>query len=389
VTAVLVHIIHPGNPYSPDPDGIVSVQRNFVKAAPEDLSFVYWGVGRPGIAPPATARAGFHAVIDARTQRPRVPLSLRFAAGVVRVRPRIRHGILRFDRIESALPFLRTSLPRVLFLHTWNGRDNRDPASESTWRHLGPAYDAAFDRIVRRMDLVYVLLQDMAEDLRNRMPSIADRIRGFSVPVDTETFRPLDPEERLQVRAGLEARAGLPRAARFAIFAGRLEGQKRPLVLPEVAAALATGSDGPVHLLVVGSGSLELELREAAARRADGMVHLLHPVPQGELRKLIGAADALVLPSAFEGLPNVVLEALACGTPVVATRGPGRIEDVLTRPELGAITDATPASIAAGVRAVLRGPGTPGDRRAAAEMFGAPTTNAPIYADLVELAAGG
>src|SRR5205814_8493590 len=94
-----VHLVHPGNPRSADPDGVVSVQRNFVRAAPEDLEFVYWGVARPGAEevrqseePEGAERTRFEPVVSSITQRPRIPLSLKFAVRSLRTRERIDRG---------------------------------------------------------------------------------------------------------------------------------------------------------------------------------------------------------------------------------------------------------------------------------------------------------
>src|SRR6266487_923580 len=119
-----VHLVHPGNPRSTDPDGIVSVQRNFIRAAPDDFDFVYWGAGRPDARDTgeneATERIRFEPVVSSTTQRPRIPLSLKFAVRSLQTRERIERGMLRFDRVESALPFLGSPLEKVLFLHVWD-----------------------------------------------------------------------------------------------------------------------------------------------------------------------------------------------------------------------------------------------------------------------------
>ena len=386
-----VQLVHPGNPYAVEPDGIVSVQRNFVSAAPDGFSFDYWGVGRPGVAVPAGAgRARFHAVISSRTQRPRVPVSLRFASVLPRHRGEVRRGggVLRFDRIESALPLLRLPMPKTLFVHTWNVRDNRNPDSESRWRAIAPVYERVFDRVIRAMNVVYVLRPDMREELaRSLPPDLATRLRPFSVPVDTEVFRPLVAGEREAERERLERSAGVPRAAALAVFAGRIEGQKRPLVIPDVIAAAAERHGSDVQALVVGAGSLAGDLRAAGERRAPGRVHVVPPVSQAELRRILGAADAFLLPSAFEGLPNVVLESLACGTPVVAARAAGGVADVLSGQELGESVDADPIALADALLRVLGRPRDAGACRRAAQRFGAPALNAPIYEEMRRLAA--
>jgi glycosyltransferase involved in cell wall biosynthesis len=169
------------------------------------------------------------------------------------------------------------------------------------------------------------------------------------------------------------------------LFAGRLEGQKRPLVLPAVAAALA--ADLPdVQVVVAGTGSLAKDLVAASRREAPGRVHLLGSVAQERLADLMAVSDVLVLPSAFEGLPNVVLEALASGTPVVATRHGGRTAEVLGDAWAGRLSGPAPTELAAALRAVLawNGRGTT-RRRQIAEGFSAEAINGPIYQEFIRL----
>src|SRR5947209_1302196 len=75
----------------------------------------------------------------------------------------------------------------------------------------------------------------------------------------------------------------------------------------------------------------ELEAR-ARALGVDARLHFLSAMPQHDLRRIYVAADALLLTSTREGWPNVVLESLACGTPVVAT-DVGAVPEMLTRPD--------------------------------------------------------
>ncbi|MGB5762714.1 MAG: glycosyltransferase, partial [Sedimenticolaceae bacterium] len=71
-------------------------------------------------------------------------------------------------------------------------------------------------------------------------------------------------------------------------------------------------------LLVVGDGKMQAALKAlAVSLGVEHRVRFLAAVPQSELVKIYNAADVLVLASSREGMPNVVLEAMACGTPVV------------------------------------------------------------------------
>jgi len=94
-------------------------------------------------------------------------------------------------------------------------------------------------------------------------------------------------------------------------FAGRLTPAKA-LELAFVAAELADG----VTLLVAGDGELRAELE----RRAGPSVRFLGPLARARVLELLAAADAVLLSSSWENFPHVLVEALAAGTPVIATR---------------------------------------------------------------------
>jgi teichuronic acid biosynthesis glycosyltransferase TuaC len=106
-----------------------------------------------------------------------------------------------------------------------------------------------------------------------------------------------------------------------------------------------------VRLLIAGSGPdrKKLEALATAAGVAD-RVTFLGPLPQDTLREYYGAADALVLASSREGWANVLLEAMACGTPVVASNVWGTPE-VVCCPAAGVLMPSrTPQGVAEGVR---------------------------------------
>jgi glycosyltransferase involved in cell wall biosynthesis len=88
-------------------------------------------------------------------------------------------------------------------------------------------------------------------------------------------------------------------------------------------------------LLIAGEGSEERKLRQLVERLGLGArVRFVGAIPHAELCEYYNAADAMVLASSREGMPNVVLEAMACGTPVVAT-AVGGIPELITDPVAG------------------------------------------------------
>jgi glycosyltransferase involved in cell wall biosynthesis len=82
----------------------------------------------------------------------------------------------------------------------------------------------------------------------------------------------------------------------------------------------AISKTNDLRLLLVGEGPLRNSLQSLASAVAPGRVEFRPNMPQADLRFAYSACDVLGLPSLREGWPNVVLEAIACGTPVVASR---------------------------------------------------------------------
>lgn len=137
--------------------------------------------------------------------------------------------------------------------------------------------------------------------------------------VDTEQFHPRD-------RTPCRLTLGLPASQVIALYVGGLIARKGVDVLLE-ALAHDTISDRSVHLYVAGEGPRLKELKALASANGLGdRVHFLGKVPKDRIHLWMCAANFLVLPSYSEGRANVVLEAMAAGTPVVATAVNGTME---------------------------------------------------------------
>jgi starch synthase (maltosyl-transferring) len=117
---------------------------------------------------------------------------------------------------------------------------------------------------------------------------------------------------------------GLPHGSIVGLFVGRLDPQKGVDVLVR-ALAVARNQVASLHMLLAGSGPE----REYLARLVDDLglgsyVHFLGW--RDDVSAVLRAADFFVLPSRWEGMPNAVLEAMAAGLPVIATRAEGSME---------------------------------------------------------------
>jgi glycosyltransferase involved in cell wall biosynthesis len=109
-----------------------------------------------------------------------------------------------------------------------------------------------------------------------------------------------------------------------------------------------------VNFLIVGNGDLSNEVAERLKKYLiQDKVRIIHFVSEGELPSLLNELKLYVLPSVSEGLPNSILETMACGTPVVATKV-GSIPDVIVDSETGfLLNDNSAESIADGVLRAL------------------------------------
>ncbi|MEX2172676.1 MAG: glycosyltransferase [Pirellulales bacterium] len=136
--------------------------------------------------------------------------------------------------------------------------------------------------------------------------------------VDVETFAQAQPLERLEL--------GLPSTARVVLHVGRLDSQKRiDWLLARFAEALPRLPD--TYLLLAGSGSSQVYLTKRSAQL--GIVDRVRFLGwRGDVPRLLASCDALVLTSAWEGMPNAVLEAMAAARPVLATEVEG-VREVL------------------------------------------------------------
>jgi glycosyltransferase involved in cell wall biosynthesis len=184
----------------------------------------------------------------------------------------------------------------------------------------------------------------------------ADRVRVLRNGVDLALFRPHD-------REAARGTFGFMRPSLLAV--GNLVALKRHSLMVEALTRLPEA-----ELVIVGEGperdNIEMLVRE---RKVADRVRLLGRMPQDRLPEIYSAADLLLLVSTHEGWPNVLLESMACGTPVVVSPMDS-IADIVGASEAGRIlADDTPSGLASVIRELLLSPPSRAATRLYAEQF--------------------
>ena len=246
-------------------------------------------------------------VAMAETHPPDKWNALRMARLFRAVRPDIVHS-RNWTCIDAVMGARLARVPVVI--HGEHGRDAADPEGRNPLR-----------RRVRRLLAPLVtefvtVSRDLARWLIEDVGVPARKVTPISNGVDTERFRPGD---RIAARRAL----GIPDGAVAVGTVGRLDPVKDHLGL--IRAFVEGLADCHATLLIVGDGPMRRELdRLVADLHAGDCVRLLGERPDVPL--VLQGLDLFVLPSIGEGMANAILEAMATGLPVVATRVGGNPE---------------------------------------------------------------
>lgn len=233
-----------------------------------------------------------------------------------------------------------------------------------------PDFPAARRKILQAVDRAAACIT-VSETLRGRLTEIgapADKVTTLRNGVDLDLFAPA-PEDA----DALRKRLGI--SGRMVVAVGNLAAEKGQRLIVEALRDLPD-----VTLVLVGDGPDAAPL--AGAVQDFGVadrVQFAGRVPQAGLAAYFSAADVSVLASEREGWPNVLLESMACGTPVVAT-DVGGVREIVTSPAAGTVVaDRTSRALAAAISQTLAALPDRAETRAHAEKFGwDETTNGQI-----------
>lgn len=169
-------------------------------------------------------------------------------------------------------------------------------------------------------DALIVNSSQIKDELVRRAHIPGEGIAVVENGVDTGRFRPLSAGEREEARARFAIRGTT------LVVPGRISFQKNQVAIVRAVGRLRRRGAWPDDARVVLAGRQEASTRYGTLLRAaialTGTVDVVRFAGVvREIEQLVGAADAVLLPSRYEGLPNAVLESLAAGTPAIVSPG--------------------------------------------------------------------
>lgn len=227
-------------------------------------------------------------------------------------------------------------------------------ARGATWLRMvrNPLHLFTFarDRARYRSRHIHRLIVNLSDEGGRELVRAYGRVRPAQTVigngVDLVAFDRLSASERAAARD----RAGLGSDDFAVLFIGHEYDRKG---LPQLIEAVGSLADERVHLFVLG-GTPEMIEAQRGTTAATALGSRLHFAGVDSPRPWLDIADALTLPSAYEASSLVVLEALACGVPVVATPT-GTVPELVRDGVNGYLTTAEPASIARAIARIQHG----------------------------------
>lgn len=190
----------------------------------------------------------------------------------------------------------------------------------------------------------------VSEALKKRIVDLGiseDKIAVIPNGVDPKKFHPI-------AKSLAREQLGLPKRGTLLLSVGGLNSVKGfDHLIRAMKTLVGEFRQSNIRLVIVGEGGLRKELlRMISGWSLDQHIRLVGAVPHAQLGLWYSAADLFCLASRSEGWPNVVVESLACGTPVVAT-AVGGIPEIIRSEALGCLVDRDDRQIAEKIREAL------------------------------------
>ena len=300
-----------------------------------EVSVHCWGA--PRTEPGVTSHQPWNALSEPKPESTTLQaISIDLAMAAAAKGADLVHSHTWYVNLGGHLAKLTWSIPHVVTVHSL------EPLRPWKAEQLGGGYALSMfcERTgVEGADAVIAVSRGVREDVLRCYPGVdPDRVHVIHNGIDPEIYRPQSSPETL-------TRFGIDQSRPFALFNGRITRQKGlPLLL-----ATALKLDRRYQLVIVASSPDTPEIAAEVAALAGrvsvergNLVWIDHFISREDLIRLHSHATVFVCPSIYEPFGLVILEAMACETPVVASRV-GGIPEIVVEGETGYLVDFNPA----------------------------------------------
>jgi glycosyltransferase involved in cell wall biosynthesis len=339
--------------------GIESCIKDYIKFSSDDIEII-------GITKSLKIGKWHNLVVDGKkirffpilkiknpNKRTLVPLILKYTLALFFWKYKIdfKNKILMFHRLEPVLPLWNVRERKILFVHG-DIRNFSNLYCESKWKNIRSIYSILETFFISQMKKIFVVSQEGCKYYKNKYLKISERFEFLPTWYNEKIFY----RDRDINKQGVLKLFNIEDQKYLILFVGRLEKVKRPLLIIEVFTIVNQYLPNS-SLIIIGDGSLkEVIIEKVKSKVLERKVYLLGKKTEQEISKIMNISNLLLLTSGFEGMPIVVLEALACGIPVVCTKV-GEVELVVKEGISGKVVDSSdPDKIATAVIEVLKNP---------------------------------
>jgi len=247
-----------------------------------------------------------------------IPLRIKAFFGYLKNRKKIENigfDLLYVHTSESALPFLfGGKMPPVVFHQ--HGSANALKSSDYSWARV-PIFVKIYEfllKIVYKKSKAIIAIDELCYK-KSVSYGTENKTYLISNPVDVQNFS-INPVQRFNKRKEF----GFSSNDQIIVFSGRLSRPKNVNVLID-AVSYGIKQKKTWKLLIAGDGPMKESLKnQVSILGLNSNVLFIGIRPYTEMPDIYRMADAIALPSSFEGIPMCLLEAMACGTPVVASK---------------------------------------------------------------------
>jgi len=363
-------IIHPTDPFGRKVAGDNTFIRGLIKYAPEDFDIFLIGISsdRKKYIPGEwltlqldNKKLEFLPLFyePNENRKSKIPVSLRFTLSLKLTRIKIiPKSVLFFNRMEPAILFRRSKLPKIGIVHSDIQKQLQRKKTEVVWSYFPWLFYWYDNLLIKSFNSIYTASNNTFNFYQKKYPERKDVFHLLPTWVDTKLFSPSN-ESKYSIRKRIcLAGDNLPYKGNWILYVGRLQKEKEPIRL--INSFYEYQKRGtPSFLIIIGEGNLKKTIEEYLKRLGiENNVFIMGAINHELLPKFYRAADVLLLTSNYEGMPLCVLEALACGLPVVST-DVGEVRKVIKNNISGEVVDTFSLdSISRSLEKVLRNPNT-------------------------------